>query len=354
MSSAAPALSARQRLEFRAARALSNLPPRVQVRLSGRPPIEVDGQRLEPDWQVALAMLERQGAVPIEDLPPAQAREVLRQQAQVAAGPLLPVGAVRDLEVPGPEGPLRARHYAPSGEEPAGPAPLIVFFHGGGFVLGDLDSHEAPCRVLCRHVGAHVLSVDYRLAPEHPFPAPGQDAVAAFAWATEHAGELGADPGRLAVAGDSAGANLAAHVAWERTHAGERAPDLQVLLYPGLDRDEAHASRELFGEGFLLTRKQMAWFVEQYLPDDTPEHPWQQPLACDVAGLPPALVVTAGFDPLRDEGEKYAARLAEAGVDVLLRRFPGQIHGFINAIGVSRSARDATLEVAGMTRALLR
>jgi acetyl esterase len=346
-------LAARQRLEFRAARLLSALPPRVQVRLSGRAPVRLDGQTLEPEVQLSLSVLERRGAPPLESLSPQVAREIYRRQCAVTGGAPVPVGSVRDLTVEGAEGPLAARHYAP--DEPGGPHPLIVFLHGGGFVLGDLDTHDAPCRLLCRHAGAHVLCVAYRLAPEHTFPAAVEDARAALGWASRHAAELGAYPGRVAVAGDSAGGNLAAVVARQAAHDGGPAPVLQVLLYPATDVVERSRSHELFGGGFLLTRELMDWFAAQYCAGADPADPRLSILrAGDLGSVAPALVITAGFDPLRDEGEAYAGALRAAGVvPVFLRRFPGLIHGFYNAVGISRVSREAVIEVAGATRALL-
>ena len=341
------ALTARQRVEFRVARALNRLSPRVQVRLSGRPPVRLDGQTLEPDWQLALAMLERQGAVPVEDLPLPQARHELRAQALVAGGPPVPVRSVRDLTVDGGDGPLPARHYA--GDDGA---PLLVFFHGGGFVLGDLDSHDGVCRLLVKHAGCHVLSVDYRLAPEHPFPAAVEDGLASFRWAVANAQALGADPSRVAVGGDSAGGGISAVTAWQAARDGGPAPCLQLLLYPVVDEVEVRPSRDLFAEGFLLTRKQMTWFADQYGAGADVSDPRISVLqAEDLTGLAPAIVVTAGFDPLRDEGEAYAHKLQDAGVPALLRRFPGQIHGFVNAAGISPSSRDAVAEIGGMARA---
>jgi len=345
-------LTARQRLEFRIARILAALPPRAQVRLSRRKPVQLDGQTLEPEIQLTLAVLERQGNPPIESLSPPEARAVTRRQAAVAGGPPLPVGAVRDLTIAGAAGPLRARHYAPA--EPGGPHPLLVFFHGGGFVIGDLDSHDAACRMLCRHAGAHVLAVDYRLAPEHPFPAAVEDGRASLAWATAHAGELGADPRRVAVGGDSAGGNIAAVTAWLAARDGGPAPAFQLLIYPATDSSMPYRSQDLFGEGFFLTQAEMDWFYANYAAAADPTDPRLSPLlADDLSGLAPALVVTAGFDPLRDEGEAYAQALREAGNVVVLRRFTGLIHGFLNATGVSRVSRDAVVEVAGATRALL-
>jgi acetyl esterase len=260
---------------------------------------------------------------------------------------------VRDLVVDGANGLVAARHYSP--EEGGGPHPLVVFFHGGGFVLGDLDTHDAPCRLLCRHSGAHVLSVDYRLAPEHPFPAAVEDGRAALAWACSHAAELGADPSRVAVAGDSAGGNITAIAALEASQDGGLAPVLQVLLYPATDMVERSRSHELFGGGFLLTRELMDWFAAQYVADSDPMDPRLSVLhAKDLGSAPPAFVVTAGFDPLRDEGEAYTGALRAAGVTpVIHRRFPGLLHGFCNIIGTSRASREALIEVAGTTRALL-
>ena len=347
-----PTLSARQRLEFRAARLLSNLPPRVQLGLSGRPAVRVDGQTLEPELQLALSVLERRGAPLLETLPPAEARESYRRQAIISGGAPAAVGAVRDLEIEGGDRDLAARHYAP--EEPGGPHPLVVFFHGGGFVVGDLDTHDAPCRLLCRHAGVHVLAVDYRLAPEHPFPAAVEDGRAALHWATAHAAELGADGGRVAVAGDSAGGNIAAVVAWQAAREGEAAPVLQVLVYPATTMVDSARSHELFGGGFLLTRELMEWFAVQYVSEADPLDPRLSVLyAEDPGGVAPALVVTAGFDPLRDDGEAYARKLRETGVPVVMRRFPGLIHSFFNAVGTSRVSREAVIEIAGAARALL-
>jgi acetyl esterase len=345
-------LTTRQRVEYRIARLLAALPPRLQLRVSGRKQVVLDGQRLEPEIQMQLAMIERQGAPPVESLTVEEAREATRLQAAVAGGLELPVGSVRDLSVDGAAGPLRARHYAP--EEPGGPHPLLVFYHGGGWVIGDIDTHDAGCRLLARHAGVHVLSVDYRMAPEHPFPAPIEDGRAAFEWAHAHAAELGADPGRVAVGGDSAGGNIAAVTAWSCARDGGPAPAFQLLIYPATDFVGRRASRDLFAEGFFLTEAEMDWFRDHYVKGADPHDPRLSILlADDLSGLAPALIVTAGFDPLRDEGEAFAAALREAGNTVALRRFTGLIHGFFNMTGVSRVSRDAVVEIAGATRALL-
>jgi acetyl esterase/lipase len=315
--------------------------------------VRVDGQTLEPEIQLSLALLERRGTPPMETLSPIEAREAFRRQMAVSNGSLIPVVVVHDLVVDGAAGPLAARHYAP--EEGGGPHPLAVFFHGGGFVLGDLDTHDAPCRFLCHHSGAHVLSVDYRLAPEHPFPAAVEDGRAVLRWAISHAEELGADPSCVAVAGDSAGGNIATVAAWEASRDGGPAPVLQVLIYPATDVTERSRSHKLFDDGFLLNRELMEWFAAQYVADADLTDPRLSVLhAEDLGSVAPAFIVTAGFDPLRDEGEAYAEALRAAGVaPVVLRRFPGLIHGFCSALSTSRVSREALVEVAGAMRAFL-
>ncbi|HSC03028.1 MAG TPA: alpha/beta hydrolase [Solirubrobacteraceae bacterium] len=333
-----------------AARALDGLPPSVQVRMSGRAPVQVDGETLAPEVQLALAMLERRREPPPETLSPDEARRRRRRLAAVYAGKPTPVGAVADLDL---DAGLRARHYAPA--EPGDSHPLLVYYHGGGFTYGDLETHDGVCRILCRHAGAHVLAIDYRLAPEHRFPAAVTDARAALRWAFANAQTLGADPQRVGVGGDSAGGNLAAVVSQLAAHDGGPAPTLQLLIYPATDFSRRRRSRELFGEGFLLTNSEMDWFETNYLGAERAHSrdPRASPLlAEDLSGLAPAYVVTAAFDPLRDEGEEYAEALRAAGTPVTLRRFPGFIHAFIAGAGVSRNARDALVEIGGATRAM--
>jgi len=258
---------------------------------------------------------------------------------------------VEEMTIPGPGGEIGARLYVALGA-PRPPQPLLVYYHGGGWVIGNLETHDGLCRFLAENSGCRVLSIDYRLAPEHPFPAPVEDAAAAFAWAAEHGEELGADPARIAVAGDSAGGNLAAGVCLGARDGGGPQPAMQLLLYPATDVVGEQASRDTFAEGFLLTRNDMKWFEDHYLPDgceaDDPRASMMR--AQDVSNLPPAYVATAGFDPLRDEGEIYAARMREAGVPVVLQRHPGLIHGFANLTAICPSARAAMLEVAGALR----
>jgi acetyl esterase len=345
-----PRATLADRIEYLGAKVLAGLPPRVQVRLAGGRPIEIDGQRLHPEMQLLLHARERRGVPAMSAHSPERARRQARHEARVYAGRLEAVGSVESLEIPGPGGPLPARHYAPA--ELGGPHPLLVYFHGGGFVVGDLDVYDQTCRMLCRHGGVHVLSVEYRLAPECPFPAAVDDAAAAYAWGLEHAAELGADPARVVVGGDSAGGNLAALTARE----AQPKPLAQLLIYPAVDTlAHDHPSHDLFADGFFLTRDDRIWFHGHYLGQAAAEDPRATSLReHDLSGLPPAILVTAAFDPLRDEGEAYAQAMRDAGVPVLLRRFPGLIHGFINMTGVSRVSRDALIEIAGSLRALTR
>ena len=347
-----PRTSVPPKLEQWGAQVLGALPPRLQVRLSGKPPVQIDGDTLAPEAQLLLAVLGRRREPPLETLSPAEARHARGRLTAAYAGRPVPVDSVQDVEINRP-GPLKARHYA--APEPGGPHPLLVYYHGGGFTYGDLDTHDGACRILCRHAGAHVLAIDYRLAPEHPFPAAVDDACAALRWAFENADRLGADPGRVGVGGDSAGGNLAAVSSQIAARDGGPAPALQLLIYPATDMTTRHRSRELFREGFLLTDPEMDWYTDNYLGTARAHagDPRASPLVAEnLSGLAPAYVVTAAFDPLRDEGEAYARALQAAGTPTTLRRFPGFIHGFINAAGVSRTARDALVEIAGVTRGM--
>ena len=240
----------------------------------------------------------------------------------------LSVGEVIDRTIPGPDHDIPIRIYLPEGEGPFG---VTMFFHGGGFVSGSLDSHDQMCRELATEASVAVVAVDYRLAPDHPFPAAVEDAYAATEWTAENAGEFGGDPDRLAVTGDSAGGNLAAAVAhMARDRDG---PELayQALLYPTVSPDADWDSVEENGEGYFITAEDLEWFSEQYFEDDADrQDPYAAPLlADDFEGLPPATVVTGGFDPLRDEGVAYAERLEEAGVDVTHRHYDDAIHAFV-------------------------
>jgi acetyl esterase len=332
------------------ARLIDALPAGAAARIGGGSR-DADGQVLDPHLALVLAFEERFGGRRA-DASVTEMRAATRASARIAAGAPIPVGPVRDLLIDGAEGSLPARHYAPSSGGIG--RPLLVFFHGGGWVVGDLDTHDQPCRFLTRYADVHVLSVDYRLAPEHPFPAAVDDAVAAFAWAVARALELGADPARVAVGGDSAGGNLAAVVAQHTRDAGVATPAAQLLVYPGTDSSVARPSKDLFAEGYFLTKQQMDWYWDTYSAGASRTDPRLSPLcASDLSGLAPAVVATAAFDPLRDEGEAYAAALRAAGVPVALRRAPGLVHGYLNMTGVHRASFAESLAVSGAFAALL-
>lgn len=277
-----------------------------------------------------------------------EARRILAA-APASPFPVPVVGSVEDREIPGPPGapPLPVRIYTP---EPAGgeACPTVVFFHGGGWVICDLDSHDAVARAMCRDAGAVVVSVDYRLAPEAPFPAAYDDAYAALCWVAAHAAELGGDAGALSVAGDSAGGNLAAVVAQRARDEAGPAIARQILVYPATDARQKAGSFETNADGYFLTAAHCRWFLDQYLgPDGDAADPRISPLlADDLTGLPAAHVVTAGCDPLCDEGRAYAQALRAAGVSVTESRFPHMFHGFFGFPELLEDARRAQADVA--------
>ena len=337
------------------ARAAIGLPPRALRALGGEPVVR-DGQTLDPEVQVLLRLLALDPSPNLEHLSPAEGRAAIRHEAASVAGAPLALGEVREMTVAGAAGPLPARLFVPHERLGDTGSPLLIFFHGGGWVVGDRNSHDAPCRMLARSAGVRVLSVEYRLAPEHRYPAAADDAYAAFADVHANPSRYGADPERIAVGGDSAGGNISAACAQRAAREGGPAPAFQLLIYPVTDNSRQDTpSYRLFGDGFFLTTAQMTWYRGHYFGADEATlalEPTASPLlAPDVSGLAPAHVVTAGFDPLRDEGEAYAARLREAGVPVTARRHEGLIHGFLNAIGVGHSSRDAVAEMGGVLRA---
>jgi acetyl esterase len=343
--------SARDRIEGFAVRGLGKLPGGAQRLLAGGRPVRIDGQELAPEVQLLLKLDQIAGRPSFEELPVHEARKEIRREAFSVAGAPVSVARVEERSVRGAEGQLAARLYVPFGA-PA-PAPLLVYFHGGGWVVGDLDTHDQPCRFLAREAGALVLSIAYRLAPEHRFPAPVEDCLAALRSAIDEAPHLGADPARVGVGGDSAGANLAAAVAQLAASDGGPTPIFQLLIYPVTDLSRKRESYRLFREGFFLTESQMDWYRDHYLPDaGAALDPRASPiLASDLSGLPPAHVVTAGFDPLRDEVEDYAAALRAAGVQTSLQRETGLIHGFTHTTAIGRAAHRAMTEVGAALRA---
>lgn len=318
----------------------------------GPRPVEREGLRLDPQVQLAFE-LQRASRVPaLNELGLAAARAQMEELQRAFAVPRPRVGRVEDLELPGPEGPLPARLYVPARSTRG--LPLVVYFHGGGFVVGSLESTDGFCRLLCLGARCQVLSVGYRLAPEAPFPAAVDDAVAAYLWARASAAELGADPERIGVGGDSAGANLAAVTCLLARDGGHPAPRLQLLVYPMTDEASEHPSRRTFGEGFLLTRAMIAWFTQAYLQGQDPADPRVSPLRWKggFEGLPAAVVATAGFDPLRDEGDAYARELAAAGCRVAHLRFESLPHGFVQMAGAVRRATEASDAIARSTAEL--
>ncbi|HET9501163.1 MAG TPA: alpha/beta hydrolase [Marmoricola sp.] len=342
----------RTTIEAALLRAVLGLPDPV-LRALVRRPVELDGQRLDTEMQLLL-LLQRIAREPsMGDLTVESGRRRLTEQAGLVSGGQ-PIGAIRDLEVDGATGPLAARLYVPTARLADDAAPTLLFLHGGGWVHGDLESHDGACRHLAEHSGVQVLAVDYRLAPEHPFPAGVDDAVAAYRWLVEHPERVNADPARLAVGGDSAGGNLSALVALAA--ARDNLPlAFQLLVYPATDFTATTASRRLFADGFFLTAEAIEHYTAWYLPDEAArKDPRASVLFADVPpGTAPALVVTAGFDPLRDEGEAYAARLADEGVPVETLRCAGLIHGFFNMVSVGRAAPEHNREIADRLRTAL-
>jgi acetyl esterase/lipase len=352
MATASP-LSARA--QSATVRGLASLPDGLLRRMVGKPVVR-DGQRLHVEAQLGLRLLALAGEKDLSESTVAEARARVAGDAATFEGPKVEVASVSDTTVQGATGELRGRLFVPPQQGATGsaaPGPLLVYFHGGGFVVCDLDTHDNVCRFLALHAGIRVLSVEYRLAPEHPFPAPADDALAAFRFAVEHAPELGVDPARIAVGGDSAGGNLAAMVAAQASADG--GPAFQLLFYPWLDLSSERTSYDLFEEGFYLTRSDLRWYRAHYLSDESrASDPRCSPiLSGELAGVAPAYVATAGFDPLRDEGEEYARRLREAGVRVALRRHSGLIHGFANTFAIGHAAREAVLEASGALRMAL-
>ena len=307
---------------------------------------------LDPDAQILLEMVRAANRPAFETIGAAEARLLFNAGRKVLAPDPMPVAETRDLAIPGPGGPIPARLYRATA---TGNLPVLVFFHGGGWVVGDIESHDTGCRHLANRAECAVVSVDYRLAPEHKFPAAVEDCLAATAWVAGNAAALGIDAGRLAVGGDSAGGNLAAVVTLLARDHGTPRIGHQLLIYPATDAAMRHESMARFAEGYVLTRSTMRWFYEQYLRAPADAADWQaSPLAApDLSGLPPAFVLTAGYDPLCDEGDAYAARLAAAGVAVTHRRFAGQVHGFALNGKIIRAAETALDEAAAALRAAL-
>ncbi|MGN6250667.1 MAG: alpha/beta hydrolase [Marmoricola sp.] len=301
---------------------------------------------VDPQLEGLLALIA--AGTPMHESTPAEARAGFRTLTVDMRPPesVVPVAAVEETTVAGADGELPARVYRPEAD---GPVPTVVLFHGGGFVIGDLDTHDNMARLICAGTGAVVVSVDYRLAPEHPFPAAALDAIAATRDVHRRLADLGGND-VLAVAGDSAGGNLSAVAA-------QQVPEVraQFLIYPATDMSGDWPSREENAAGYFLDLPTMLWFGGQYVPEGTdPADPTLSPITGRLEGLAPAVVVTAELDPLRDEGNAYADRLAAAGVEVVQRTYPGMIHGFFDMGAWSEGARAAVEESIALFATLLR
>ncbi len=305
---------------------------------------------LDPHARAFIDLLVQMKVPPAHTLPPAQLRAGYRHRSSLAQ-PAAPAVQVQALSLPGPGGAIGLRLYKPLGTTAAtGPLPVLVYFHGGGWTIGDLDTHDIPCRQLVQAAGCAVLSVDYRLAPEHRFPAAVDDCIAAVRWARAQAARLGLDATRIAVGGDSAGGNLAAVVSLTERDAGTPL-QFQLLLYPATDMRAVAPSHQANGQGYLLTSDSIAYYRGHYVPDAAQWADWRVSplLASDHSRLPPALVITAGYDPLRDEGRQYADALSAAGTPCQYLCFERQVHGFF---AMSRAIPEGELAIAVSAAAL--
>ena len=302
---------------------------------------------LDPQARALLDAAKASGAPEMWELTPDQARaEYLRRTERVRAD--VDIYRVEDRQIPGPVQPIKVRIYAPQASQEQASLPVLVWYHGGGFVIGDLDSHDSACRALANQTECLVVAVDYRLAPEHKFPGAVEDCEAALHWVAAHATELGGDPGRIAVGGDSAGGNLAAVVALLAREKGGPKLCFQLLIYPCVAPEPETPSHHQFAEGYLLTRKTITWFFKQSLRSskDTLDPRYAPLEEKDLSSLPPSLVIVAGFDPLRDEGVDYAKALIDAGNKVTLSNYEGMIHGFYLMGGMIDKANQAIEESA--------
>lgn len=339
-------------ITHRVVRSLLAVPAPVLDRIIGAPPVELDGRVLDRRVQALLAVGERlTGGTGSRPFDVARRRREMDRLA-VAGMPSRQGVHVVGRRIPGPDSTIALRVYRPFGLDAEEPA--IVYLHGGGWVVGSLDAYDGTCRLVADEARCVVVSVDYRLAPEHPFPAAIEDCVAAYRWVRTRAEELGIDGARVGVMGDSAGGNLAAVLAQITTDDPVGPPQVQALVYPATETSFSAPSHRLFADGFGLTRQDMEWYRDLYLPDHaTRDLPTAAPLlAPSLAGLAPAVVATAGFDPLRDEGDAYAERLAGSGVAVWSRCYDDMVHGFFG-LGVLPECLEMATEIAHATARFL-
>jgi acetyl esterase len=307
---------------------------------------------LDPGAETVLALIKQIGRPPMHTLTPLEAREASAKSRAVLQPEAEAVAVREELACPGPHGEIRLRHYRPAGSAPGAVLPCLVYFHGGGWVIGDLDSHDQPCRVLCNASGGAVISVDYRMAPEHVYPAAVEDSAAAVGWIAANAARLGIDAGRIAVGGDSAGGNLAAVTALMARDGALPPVGFQLLLYPATDLAVESPAYQRFTDGLILTDKTMRYFIDLYAPDLARRLEWHASpaRAASLKGAPTAYVMTAAYDPLVDEGRAYAVRLEQEGVRVTHIHMSDQLHAFLG-MGKFIPAATLALRQAGLALA---
>jgi len=306
--------------------------------------------RLDPDAAAILERVREAGVPPWRSLPPVEGRQVYRERALLFQAEPIAVGTVWETAIPSRAGPLRIRVYRP---DDGPPRPIFIYLHGGGWTLGDLDTHDTVCRRIAVAADCMVVAVDYRLAPEQPYPAAMDDTIDAVCWVAEHGAELGGDPGRLALGGDSAGGNLTAGAAIRLRDEGGPRVALQVLIYPATQATFEMLAYYENADGYFLTTADVVWFWRNYLGHDqaAAADPYAAPgVAADLRDLPPAVVITADFDPIRDDGDIYALKLRAAGVPVVAKRFRGMIHGFVALPLEIQAGRRAIRLIAGAAR----
>jgi acetyl esterase/lipase len=313
--------------------------------------VDAGDARLDPQARALIERIAAAGAAPLDTLTAPEARRAYRESRLALAPPPVAVQETRDFSIARPGGAIGARYYRPLGTKPAEALPAVVYFHGGGWTCGDLDTHDSVCRGIAARGYCAVVAVDYRKGPEHRFPAAVEDVLTALQWVAANASTLGVDPARLVAAGESAGGNLAAVAALALRDQEPRLA-MQVLVYPVTDQAADTDSLRRFAQGYSLTRELLRWYQGNYLRDERDRADWRaSPLrAKDHSRLPPAYVITAGFDPLRDEGKAYADRLEQAGVEVTYECFEGQIHGFLPMAGAIAAAHHAHYRIGQMVR----
>ena len=323
------------------------LPESWLIKLSGGKPFKIGERTLDP--QIQFIMHQGRNNPPMSELGPDGAKEAANEALEMIAAKPEPGVIISDSTIPADGGHrIPVRVYRPEVQNPD--APLMVYYHQGGGVIGNLDWPNVLCSMISKSAGCPVVSVDYRLAPEHKFPAGLEDCISAYEWGLRNAESLGAPSGMASIGGDSMGGNFSAIIAQEMIRQQKPVPELQLLIYPATDIETDYPSRQDYGETFTLTTELMAWFMDQYLPDgtDLSDQRISPGLEVDLSGLPPAIVITAGFDPLVDEGDAYAKRLEDAGIDVIHKRYDRLAHGFTGFTGVSKAADKACREIAEM------